>query len=265
MPDLSRQISDLSEQIAALERRLGEVCGNYVEITTAMAPFLTRYRAEVIRYHRALVLALREVADVRAYRGDHEALNSGEVQSPLERILLLPGMSVQEQYERSLKAADAPNRPSSEPELPSTSRAVSQLYARCVATLHPDLTDDADERRRRVRLFNEVNAAYLRRDESALRLIADDLQQPTNLPALVDDSLVDEMRDRVYDLEALTERIEGQYFDMRYGDLARVRAYVQEAEAEGRDLIALLSEDLQAKLRATVEELAQLKSDLQQM
>src|SRR5678815_1718149 len=101
MATLQESIRALYDQLDELEVRLGEVCGQYVEITAVLAPFLVRYRDQILRYHKALILAQRELADVQAYLGDIGAIHEGEAESPLDEFLKREDVSVQEQYERA--------------------------------------------------------------------------------------------------------------------------------------------------------------------
>lgn len=255
----------LQEQIDGLEAQLGDVCGQYVDVTSELAPFLSRYHAEVLRYHRALVQAQREIADVRTYLGDSAAAQEGEAVSPLDDFLRRDERSVQDQYEQrwGTQQVERPNLKSSDAR--AVPEEIAALYAAAVARLHPDLARTATERRKRIGLFNQVNAAYLKRDEPALRMVVDMIAPRSSLPAVVDDQVLDQMQERIYVLEEVIARSEGQTYDFRYGDVARLRAQVIQAEAQGRDLIADLSERIQAALTKAAEELRQLKANMEQL
>jgi hypothetical protein len=148
----------------------------------------------------------------------------------------------------------------SEVELPPASKEVRRLYGKAIAALHPSLASSTQERRRRANLINQVNAAYVRRDETTLRMIVESAVPQTNLPALVDDRTVQELRNRAFDLEELIVRIEGQGYDLRYGDIARVRAHAEQAETAGRDFISEISADIQAALMRIKNELKELRA-----
>lgn len=265
MPDLHDQMRMLHDQIVSLERRLGEVCGDYVEITAALAPFLTRYRDEITRYHKALVLAQRELADVRAYLGDTKAMSHGEAFSPLDEFLKREDVvSVQKQYERVWEGKDLAPRMEGIDNVKPVSKELKELYGKAVAELHPELALSIKERRGRITLFNQVNAAYLRRDVNTVRMAVDSMTPKSTLPSIVDNELVSKMRDRVYMLEELIAKIEAYYYDYRYGDIAKVRAYAKQATEQGKDFIGELSLEIQTALGRTADELAQLKQNIEQ-
>ena len=264
MPDFQTQASQLSKRIAELEAELGAICGDYVELVTEIAPFLTRFRDEVMRYHNALAIAQRELADARAYLGDARALDRGNPQSPLDELLAREELTVQQQYDRvwgdANKDAKTPGSPASEPP----SREIKTLFAQAVARLHPDFAQSEEERKRNLTLFNRVGTAYLNRDQRTLQSVVDSLTIRSNLPAVADYQVIRKLEDRIYHLEAVTQELSGQYYDYRYGDVARVRAYALEAETEGRDLLKSLSENIQRALRMTLEELKAAKRALNQ-
>jgi len=265
MPDLQLQVANLSKRIAELEAELGAACGDTIEIVTEMAPFLERFRTEVMRYHRALALAQRELADVRAYRGDVHALEKGQPESPLDELLKRDSLTVQEQFDRvwGREDKDPPQSMGSSNHKPA-SREVKALYAKAVAYLHPELAQNTEERKEHLKLFNQVGTAYLNRDQGTLQSVVDAFTPHTNLPAVIDPQNMQKLKDRIYQLETVTQNVTGQLYDYRYGDVARVRAHALQAEAEGHDLLADLGEKIQQALRMTLEELKRSRKDLEQ-
>ncbi len=265
MPNFQSHASQLSKRVAELEAELGAICGDYIELVTEMAPFLTRFRDEVMRYHNALALAQRELADMRAYLGDAQALDKGSPESPLDELLAREELTVQEQFDRvwgdgNKNASQTVGDSASTP----LSREVKDLFAQAAARLHPDFAQTEEERKRNLTLFNRVGNAYLNRDQRTLQSVVDALTPQTNLPAVIDHQVIQKLEDRIFHLETVTQNVSGQYYDYRYGDVARVRRYARQAEAEGRDLLATLSENIQRTLRRTLEELKETKKMLDQ-
>jgi hypothetical protein len=261
MTDLHEQMADLGTRIVGLEAQLGEVYAELVELMAPLTAFLARYQSEVLRHHWALLAAQREIADARAALGDRRATGPGSGHSPLDDLLARRDPSVEEQYRRVWHPEELALCGEDNP-LPPPSAAIKKLYARVVPRVHPALAASPDERRRRAGIINGINAAYLRRDEAALRAAADTYAAQSNLPAVVDEKAVRALRSRAFDLERLVARIEGQSYDIQHGDVARIRAYVCDAEAEGRDFLADLSAQIQGELNRTTAELAGLRSQL---
>ncbi len=260
MSDLNRQMAELSRRIAELEARLGEVAGEHTELTHAMAPFLARYRKEILPYQEELNNVRREIADLKVILGDQGAKRSRGAER-LTSFLPEDYVPVQEQYERVWKGKGSP-RPQDprDPDMPPASLSLKRLYGEVVARVHPDLADTPIERARRRRLMERVEEAYLRRDKRSLEAMADAHRERSNLLAIVDEKAVKELEDRVFLLEELIHRLEGESFELRYGDIAKVKARADQASAEGRDLLRELSAELQRDLRQAQEELAGLRA-----
>ncbi len=262
MSDYSQRMARASARIAELETRLGQVCGRYVEMIHVMGKFLIRYREEIAPYHLALALVQREIADVRGLLGDPEALERGEANTPLSRLLaeqLSP--SVEEQFERVWRGKPAPNLGMQEALAPPSAE-VSALYARAVALTHPSLAPDLQSRRQQIRLFNDVNRAYLRRDANTLRLLVESRTAHSNLPQFVDEQTVRTQEERAYALEQVIAEMEALLADLSYGEAARLQAQARLESESGRDLLVDLNAAIRAELATAERELAALKARL---
>jgi hypothetical protein len=258
MADLHQEMQELSQQIAEFKKELGRVAGGIAELESVLGPFMARFQQEVLRYHEALVSVQREIADLRAMRGDRGAKGAGEISSPLDRFSE-DYVSVEEQYQRTWKGKEVPKFAGAE-GLPPASPKLKAYYAEVAASLHPDLVDAPAERERRRELMQKANQAYVRRDEISLHALASAQRERSSLPAIVDERVVEQLRDQVFALEELITRLEGQHFEMRYGTVAKIKAHADAAEANGQDLLQELSIEIQDKLRLAQERLAALKA-----
>jgi hypothetical protein len=259
MSDYYGQMGQLSKQVSDLETQLGEVAGNLAELISVMAPFLARYQDSILRYYDELIQTQREIADLRAARGDRSAILAGQARSPLDDFLS-QNVPVDEQYARVWQGKKAP-RIEGPQNLPPVTLDLKQLYAKVVARLHPDLADTRAERDRLRSLMSKANEAYVRRDMISMQAMADVYCTHTNLPAIVDDKVVRYQEARIQRLEVVIGKIEGQYFDLRYGLPAKIKANAELTWAEEkRDLIGELSSELRRQLQEAQSELITLKS-----
>ncbi|MBN1313794.1 MAG: hypothetical protein JXB30_20495 [Anaerolineae bacterium] len=261
MTDLHQQMAKLSEKVSELEAHLGEMAGNLAELTTIMAPFLARYQDNILHYYDKLIRVQREIADLRAAQGDLDAVSPGQAVTPLDRFTD-QNIPVDEQYARMWEGKKTP-RLDGPQNLPPAAPELKQLYTKVIARLHPDLASTRSERARLRSLTSKANNCYVRRDMSALRTMADIYCEQSSLPAIVDEKVIKELRGRVQMLEMLITKIEGQYFDLRYGLPAKIKASAELVWAEEkRDLIAELSAEIRQYLREAQAELITLKSRL---
>ncbi len=250
--------ADLSKQIADLESRLGEVASELIELQAVMATFLVRYRREVLRYHNRLVRTQRQIADLQGLMGDRTALLEGRANTALTRLVesgghFSPPAGSQHRQTEEAAAQDVQDSP------PPASLTLKRLYAEVVARLHPGLAETLEEYQRRRILMAEVDRAYVRRDETTLRAVAETVREHGNLPVVVNEHTLKRLRKRAFMLEQVIVQLEGQVYELRYGSAARLYAYAQQAQAAGRDLLGELHIALRRELHQARQMLAALQ------
>ncbi len=258
MANLQRRIDELSDQLSQLETRLGEAAGELAELNHTMAPFLERYRVEIMEPLEELVLIEREVADLRILLGDRKAMEAGEITSPLER-LRKANRSVEEQYHKTWIEPDRP-RPNQTGSLAPADEKVKALYGQLVSNLHPYLATSPEEQKRRVDLMRQVNEAYVKRNYISLQATHEATRDRSNLPVIASEQVVENLHDRVLDLEMLIAQLEGQRFELRHGEVGVVWAEAQQAKTEGRDLLQELNRDIRVAINTGHRTLEELKT-----
>jgi len=259
MPSQQQQIAELGTRITELEDKFAKVSGDLAELNQIMLPFMGRYRQMISPYYDELVAAQRDVADMRVAMGDRAASGAADARSPLDRFFEDP--TVQEQFERSWQGKKTA-RPTGPLNLNVATPDLRKLYRQITVRLHPMLTDSPKERERRRQLFIKVDEAFVQRNEPALQAMTDSYDERSYLPAVTSGAdPVPELQDRVVILESALSKLEGQYYDVRYGPMARLKAYAEQAWAEQkRDLLTELSQEIQAYLREANAELRILKA-----
>ncbi|MGF1506049.1 MAG: hypothetical protein ACFB51_13100 [Anaerolineae bacterium] len=252
-------IERLSSENTRLERELAEYSGQYAELYHSVAPFLARFHTELQPYHEKLLEVRREIADLRFLQGDRTASHASKLDSPLTRLLDEDNLSVEEQFKRYGLGKMAP-RIIEMPDTDPPSDLVMDLYTKIVANAHPLLASSLKEADKRRKYMKRADHAYIKRDAKALRKMATTFdKQPTNLPALVDDGYIEELRERNAKLEEAVSEASGQIFELQHGELARLKGYVDQAKDQRHDLIDELREDLKRVLKKAVVERDELR------
>jgi hypothetical protein len=253
-------MASLSQYIAELEKRLGEVSGELAEINHAVGPFIERYQRQVLVYHIQLVRCQRDIMDLRTLRGEAWARQPGFADTALSRLVETATWApVAEQYARVWEGKKPPQPILNDDNLPAVTPEMQRLYVEIVRHIHPNLADNRSEYLRRRPLMVQANSAYVRRDAVTLRALVDAYSSRSNLPAVVDSGSLDELHNRALKLEWVIVQDEGKVFELRHGDVARVLAFAQQAAKQGYDLLDALSDTLREELAQALHVLADLK------
>jgi hypothetical protein len=134
--------------------------------------------------------------------------------------------------------------------------SLRSLYRKAAKLLHPDLTLDEEERKIRHRLMAELNEAYKRGDEQRIR---DILQEWHACPESVSGDgpgaeLIRVIR-KIAQVEKRLQAITAEIANLRQGELFKLKEQVEEADANGRDLLKELAERLDRDIAQAKEEL----------
>jgi hypothetical protein len=213
-PD-DHDIDVLRARLTELDAMLGARVGELVQAKSELEAFRIRYRQEVGLLHEQLDALERAIAEAEL----------GELSKRLE--------------EGGGEPVAPPAAASSEQTPRHTSDAVRRLFRDVAKTIHPDLARDDATRDRRHALMAEANRAYALGDEDRLRWV---LQAWERSPEAVEDT--DPYATRL----RLTRRIEqveeeltacaGDLASLKDSALWQLKTLVDEAAAQGRDLVA---------------------------
>lgn len=140
------------------------------------------------------------------------------------------------------------------------SENLKKLYREVAKLVHPDLATDEEDRIRRQRLMADVNRAYEDGDEERLKAI---LREWEDSPESVQGEgtgveLVRTLR-KIARVEERLGSIEIEINQLKESDLYKLRVKVEEAEKEGRDLLAEMSEQIENQIADARKQLTEVK------
>ena len=145
------------------------------------------------------------------------------------------------QYEKRWSSQIEKSATLSLPELPEIDPEILESYSKIIVKVHPFL-GSVSESERRTRSMRKADHALIRKDEMALEAMVNMYYGPEqNLPAIIDTSVVDTVRQQVFALEEAISVTESRIFEFQYGDIARIRQKVEVARNDGQDLLRELS------------------------
>jgi hypothetical protein len=129
------------------------------------------------------------------------------------------------------------------------SAELKALYREVAKRVHPDLATDEADRHNREHLMAEANAAYQRGDTEALRrILAEYESSPESVKGVgVAADLVRVIR-QIKQVRSRLAQIELVIATLIDSDIAKLRAKVEAARAEGRELLTEMAEDVRKRI-----------------
>jgi hypothetical protein len=228
----------LRERLTELETQLAERVAEIGRVKAGLAAFKVTYRERVGWLHEELDELERAIVEAEL----------GEISKRLEDDPPSTGWA----------AAARPER------LPQyTSDAVRRLFRDVAKAIHPDLAEDELARARRHRLMIEANRAYAQGDEDRLRWI---LRSWESNPEAMQESGSDSTRlrlpRRIAQLEEQLALVTGDLAALEDSPMWRLKAMVDEAAANGRDLVREMTDRLKVDIMVARNRLDAIQSTL---
>ena len=139
------------------------------------------------------------------------------------------------------------------------SETLKNLYREVAKRVHPDLTTDEKERARRTKLMAEANQAYAEGDEARLQAILQDWESsPESVkgegPGAELVRIIRKIAQVALRLRVIAAEIEA----LLNSDLHLLNIKVEEAEVEGRDLLAEMAGRVDSEVADARDRLAEL-------
>jgi hypothetical protein len=206
-------LEQLRARVEALEATLAERRADVAEARAALEMFRISYRQQVGLLHDELDDLEMQIAEAEL----------GELSRRLDEAAHQPN-----------EAAPAPTEP-----LPRfTTDAVRRLFREVAKSIHPDLSRDEAARARRHALMVEANRAYALGDEEQLRSILQAWEtSPEAVQGIDEDAMRLRLVRRIAQIEDALESLTRERNDLQATPLWQLKTMVDEAAAQGKDLV----------------------------
>ena len=222
----ARELGKKKAELASLEMRLAE---RELDLATLQAELHSFERT----YLRIVGSRLAELDEIEAKIAEAVARHKPKDRETQERA-----SQARAQAQESAQAVEAEHGADKrEPFRPSDN--LKKLYREVAKRIHPDLATDESERKRRHELMTEANRAYEEGDEARLEAI---LREWESSPESVKGEgpgaeLVRVIR-KIAQVEDRLKAIDEEIARLEESDLCRLKTQADQAEEEGRDLLA---------------------------
>ena len=206
-------LEQLRARVEALEATLAERRTDLAEARAALEMFRIGYRQQVGLLHEELDELEVQIAEAEL----------GELSRRLD-----------EASQRPNETAPAPSEP-----LPRfTTDAVRRLFREVAKSIHPDLSRDEAARARRHALMVEANRAYALGDEEQLRSILQAWEtSPEAVQGIDEEAMRQRLVRRIGQIEETLETLARERDDLQTTSLWQLKTMVDEAAAQGKDLV----------------------------
>ena len=246
LPPEERELDRKHTALAALEARLTQ---QELELTTLQAElraFETHYLRVVGRRYAELDAIEAQIAGALAHLHPEDA--TAQEHAACART----------QAQESADAAGA-KRVLQEPIAFKPSDSLKKVYRAVARCIHPDLAPNDEERARRHQFMAEVNRAYAEGDEARLRAVQQAWESsPDSVGGEgIGVELVRIIR-KIAQVEERLQTIETAMTQLHVSELYQLKTKVEQAEAEGRDLLAIMAESVQEHITQAYARLSEI-------
>ena len=238
-------------RLAALKVQLADRELEVASFLADLRHFETHYLQTVGRHYAILDELNAKIAEARARRNP----DSRDARDRAQHARTKAQESARSVGEEN---SDSPSR-GGDPFFakPIRSERLSELYRQAAKLLHPDLTLDAEERKKRHRLMADLNDAYASADEERIRAIVREWQaSPENVHGDGPGAELVRVIRMIAQVEARLKNISAEWNQHRQGELFKLKLAVEEARANGRDQLKELCERLDKDIAQAQEELS---------
>ena len=252
-PDqLENEVLTLREQLARLEQE-------HADLRVELHEFELLYNARVGPIEAQLAEAQLHIDEYRLrielvqWRG--KSLSPIQLEAEVEHRL-------REQRERAeaihANADSARSFVPPPPIDPAANLDLKQIYRELAKRTHPDLaTDEADRATRSQRLVG-VNELYAKQDLEGLRRILRQIETGRLAPDETPEQRLARLKDERMRLDAAIRHVKAEIADLNRDPLMALKLETALARSRGRDVLAEVAQQTQAKLLEAESELQQL-------
>lgn len=218
-----RELERKKRELASLRETLAVLEADWATLQVQIGIFDDRYLRMVGARYAELDTVLAEIARLEAEM------------SPANRDFAEEAREARVRAEESRQAISSlpEEKPRTEPD-----EDLRALFREVARRVHPDLTNDDEDRHRREALMQAANLAYEQGDRDRLQEMLRDaeLEGTMDEGTTVADRLVRVIR-QIAQVEERISRLEALLEEAKQGDSYELMTKVADAEAEGRDLL----------------------------
>ena len=254
MSSVIQTLSPQAEELQVKRRELAELrrelADKELELSTEHAQlhlFERRYQSVVGKLYAELDQVKAQVLGVASRLFPKAENFKQEAESAREQA---------REYKEETPIEEKPEKEFNPPE------NLKKLFRRVAKKIHPDLASSATERERRHDLMAKLNQAYDGMDEETIRsiLLEWEVEEPVQGKIELGEQLV-RVLSQVAQVRKRLLEISNELEDLKLTEMFQLKANIESAELEGRDLLQEIADDIEEKIRKTKAQIRDLAYD----
>ena len=245
MADLIRSQTPEEQELEVKQRELDSLENELADKELTLATLEAELQAFEIEYIRRVGVKYAELDELLAQIAEAEA-----ERAPNDTAKQESAQTARQQADETAEATGQVDI--DQPAVPfEPSVSMKNLFRKLVKQFHPDKGRTPEQKERYAEIFKAINEAYRSGDEARLRELARELE--TSPDAVTGDSIAEQLIRAIRMLAQVRRRIEAivaAITELKQSDLYLLREQANEAESEGRDLLAAMALAVQGKIDA---------------
>jgi hypothetical protein len=178
-----------------------------------------------------------------------------------------PGSNGAGNAEGHKKNTEEPNQHHQKRKLHSTKnpdyeRKIRELFRKLAKRFHPDLANEAEEKKQREAIMAKINQAYSARDLKALEELARDIATNMDGDSVGPDKEYLRLKVELRHLETMIFEVEHTIRELDLSPVMQMRSEAKSEDRAGRDLLGTMEFDLKLRIAELREHLLDLGLEL---
>ena len=245
MADLIRSQTPEEQELEVKQRELDSLENELADKELTLATLEAELQAFEVEYIRRVGVKYAELDELLAQIAEAEA-----ERAPDDPVKQESAQTARQQADETAEATGQVDI--DQPAVPfEPSESMKNLFRKLVKQFHPDKGRTPEQKERYAEIFKAINEAYQSGDEARLRELARELE--TSPDAVTGDSIAEQLIRAIRMLAQVRRRIEAivaAIAELKQSELYLLRKQDNEAESEGRDLLAEMALAVQGKIDA---------------
>ena len=259
-------IDEITEEINTKREIIADLSEEASILKNELAIFEAEYHGRIgVLYVKLdeLELAIKEYLKRIELLKSEKIKNLVDLEKEIEEQFKTDYQKIKEEKEEAEQYSEEYERVKEKPKLDEESeKRLKSLYRELAKKYHPDMARTPEDKEKFHKIMAEINQAYNDRDLKKMEELAIRLKYPEKI--FVKESLEEEFERLLRESEKLDEiisDIENELDAIRNSDTFKFKINVDEAGAEGKDLLKEMEDGLKTKIGQKETELEKVKQE----